>query len=194
MRLTAQAEQRAQATACKGELVIEAWQTPTRQRLDLIDATTGEDKSVEVDWRAAEPLKIVNARPRPCGYLLAASQGEAARRLEMLGVRVERIDSASSWSVERYEVESLSDAKRQDARAAIEDGQPIRAFRVQLRPGRAVVPPGTFYVSLAQSLSPLISAALEPDSQNSYAANRLVEIADDGLMRVLAVPSWKQPR
>jgi hypothetical protein len=47
-----------------------------------------------------------------------------------------------------------------------------------------VVRPGSFYVSLAQPLSPLVSAALEPDSQNSYAANRLLEIGDDRLMRV----------
>jgi len=32
--------------------------------------------------------------------------------------------------------------------------------------------------------SPLVSAALEPDSQNSYAANRLLEIGDDKLLRV----------
>jgi hypothetical protein len=184
MQLTAQAGQRAKAEACHGDLVVEAWQTPMRQRLEFLDAKTGEDKTVDVEWRAAEPLKIANARPRPCGYLLAASETTAVQRLQMLGVRVERIDSAAPWQVERYEILSQTDGQRQDARGAIEDGEAIRAFRVRPRAGRAVVQPGSFYVSLAQPLSPLVSAALEPDSQNSYAANRLLEIGDDRLLRV----------
>jgi hypothetical protein len=184
MQLTAQAGQRAKAEACHGDLVVEAWQTPMRQRLEFLDAKTGEDKTIDVEWRAAEPLKIANARPRPCGYLLAASETTAVQRLQMLGVRVERIDSAAPWQVERYEILSQTDGQRQDARGAIEDGEAIRAFRVRPRAGRAVVQPGSFYVSLAQPLSPLVSAALEPDSQNSYAANRLLEIGDDRLLRV----------
>ncbi|MBN8756396.1 MULTISPECIES: M14 family metallopeptidase [Variovorax] len=188
MQLTAQAAQRARAEACHGDLVVEAWQTTTRQRLDFLDARSGEDKSVDVEWRAADPLKIANARPRPCGYLLAASESVAVQRLQMLGVRVERIDGVAPWQVERYEILSQSDGQRQDARGAIEDGEPIRSFRVRPRAGRAVVQAGSFYVSLAQPLSPLISAALEPDSQNSYAANRLLEIGDDKLLRVPGPP------
>jgi len=184
MQLVAQAGQRAKDEACHGDLVVEAWQTPTRQRLDFLDAKSGEERSIDVDWRSADPLKIANARPRPCGYLLAASEAQAVQRLQMLGVRVERIGNAAPWPVERYEILSQSDGQRQDARGAIEDGEAIRALKVRPRAGRAVVPPGSFYVSLAQPLSPLISAALEPDSQNSYAANRLLDIGGDRLLRV----------
>ena len=186
--LTTQAGQRASAAACHGDLVVEAWQTPTRQRLEFLDARTGEDKAVDVDWRSADTLRIANARPRPCGYLLAASEGQAVQRLQMLGVRVERIDNAAPWSVERYEILSQTDGQRQDGRGVIADGEAIRAFKVRPRTGRAVMPPGSFYVSLAQPLSPLISAALEPDSQNSYAANHLLEIGDDRLLRVPGAP------
>jgi predicted deacylase len=184
LQLAAQAGQRAKAEACHGDLVVEAWQTPMRQRLDFLDAKSGEERAIDVDWRSADSLKIANARPRPCGYLLAASEAQAVQRLQLLGVRVERIDNAVPWPVERYEILSQSDGQRQDARGAIEDGEAIRAFKVRPRTGRAVVRPGSFYVSLAQPLSPLVSAALEPDSQNSYAANRLLEIGDDRLMRV----------
>jgi predicted deacylase len=184
VQLTAQAGQRAKAEACHGDLVVEAWQTPMRQRLDFLDAKSGEERAIDVDWRSADLLKIANARPRPCGYLLAASEVQAVQRLQMLGVRVERIDNAAPWPVERYEILSQTDGQRQDARGAIEDGEAIRAFKVRPRMGRAVVRPGSFYVSLAQPLSPLVSAALEPDSQNGYAANRLLEIGDDRLLRV----------
>jgi hypothetical protein len=48
--------------------------------------------------------------------------------------------------------------------------------------------PGTFYVSLAQPLAPLIMAALEPDSQNSFVANRLLDLSTAELRRVMAKP------
>ena len=40
------------------------------------------------------------------------------------------------------------------------------------------------YVPLDQPLAGLIVAALEPDSQSSYAANRLLDPAGDRLLRV----------
>ena len=42
------------------------------------------------------------------------------------------------------------------------------------RAGGVSLPAGTFYISLAQPLANLVAAALEPDSQNSLAANRQI--------------------
>ena len=64
----------------------------------------------------------------------------------------------------------------------------IRVLKVATRPATQRVPAGSFYVSLAQPLAPLISAALEPDSQNSYAANRLLAIEAGQLRRVMQAP------
>ena len=49
---------------------------------------------------------------------------------------------------------------------------------------------GTFYISLAQPLANLVAAALEPDSQSSLAANRLLPLAADGtLLRAISPPA-----
>ena len=46
-----------------------------------------------------------------------------------------------------------------------------------------------FYISLAQPLANLIAAALEPDSQNSLAANRLLPLTEDRtVLRALTPP------
>ena len=50
------------------------------------------------------------------------------------------------------------------------------------------VEPGTIYVPLDQPLAPLIAAALEPDSQSSWAASRLLDLAGSGLRRVREPP------
>ncbi|HSI57153.1 MAG TPA: M14 family metallocarboxypeptidase [Ideonella sp.] len=193
LALVRQAEADAQAQACRGELVVEARHTPGRQKMVMLDAASGADLPMEVDWRAAEPLQVVRSRPRPCGYLLAAAQAGTLERLRLLGVRLQTVAQASRWQVERYRVTAQDDGKRQDARGAIEDGAPIRVLAVETEAGSDVVGPGAVYVSMAQPLAPMIAAALEPDSQNSYAANRLLEPAQ--LRRVMTPPqpAWFKP-
>ena len=183
---------RAAAQACRGDLVVEARQTATRQTMTFLDAKTGEDRVIEVDWRAADPLEIVRKRARPCGYVLAASETQAVARLKLLGVNVVRVRAAAEWPVERYQVIAERDGRRQDARGAIDDAQGIRVIAVLTVPRKEIVPAGSWYVTLAQPLSPLISAALEPDSQNGYAASKLLAFEHGALLRVMAPPAPDQ--
>jgi hypothetical protein len=179
--------------ACLGELVIDARHSRARQPMVFVDALTGADVSITVDWRAASPLDVQRTRPRPCGYVIAGDQTEAIEHLRMLGARLQPVALAARWNAERYEITAESTSQRQDARGAIDDGGEagIRVLQVQPRPVGYVVPPGSVYVGLDQPLGALIAAALEPDSQNSYAANRLLAIEHDALLRVLARPSPK---
>jgi hypothetical protein len=55
-------------------------------------------------------------------------------------------------------------------------------------PAREPVPVGAWFVDLAQPLGALAAAALEPDSQNSFAASGLVDVAAGHLRRVVARP------
>ena len=48
-------------------------------------------------------------------------------------------------------------------------------------------PAGSYYVSLEQPLANLAIAALEPDTQNSFFANRLLRSLDDAA-RVMSKP------
>lgn len=54
-------------------------------------------------------------------------------------------------------------------------------------------PPGSHCVSLNQPLSALISAALEPDSQNSFVASRLLAFEGGQLRRVVSLPPADTP-
>jgi hypothetical protein len=192
VELVRQAGEHAGAQACRGELVVAARHSAGRQRLTFLDAVTGADLPIEVDWRAATPLQVVRQRPRPCGYLLQANEQEAVSRLQMLGVQVLAVVQASRWELERYIVTAQDDGQRQDARGAIEDAQPIRVLQVRTESASEVIAPGTLYVPLDQALAPLIAAALEPDSQNSYAANRLLDLEASRLRRVMKkpLPEW----
>jgi hypothetical protein len=186
--LVREAEAAQTAQACRGELVIAARHSVGRERLAFLDALTGAERPIEVDWRAAMPLQVVRSRARPCGYLLAPVESQALERLRLLGVRIDPVARAARWEVERYVVTAQDDGQRQDARGAIEDAQPIRLIEVRTEPASEVIAPGTLYVPLDQPLAPLIAAALEPDSQNSYAANRLLDLDAARLRRVMKKP------
>lgn len=176
------------ATACTGTLTVAAEHTPTRRAMTFLDATSGRDRRLVVPWRSADTLRIIRARPRPCGYLVAPTGTEVVERLRGLGVHVAATAGDATWDVERYRVRQATTAARLDARGAIDDGAPIAVLSVARVRRRELVPAGTWFVDLAQPLGSLAAAALEPDSQNSFAASRLIDITDGRLRRVMSAP------
>jgi len=176
------------AAACHGDYVVAAEATRTTHALTFVDIASGDDRVVDVPWRDALDLKVVRARARPCGYLLDPGATDAVAGLRALGVVVERIAGAASVQAERLVVHSSEAGQRADARGAIDDPDQVLRLTVDWRPAAPLdVPPGAFYVSMAQPLANLAAAALEPDSQNSFAANgRLPVTRGMGLVRVMA--------
>jgi len=178
------------AQACRGEAVLEAAATPSEFALEMLDPVTGVDKTVTVAWDSALTLRTVKARARPCGYWLDAEQADAVRRLRALGVQVQQITTRASVRGEVYRETARAGTQRQDVRGALAEAGGAVALKVELQPQPVELRPGSFYVGLDQPLGNLVVAALEPDTQNSYAANRIVTTTD-AVARVLARPSPK---
>ena len=111
------------------------------------------------------------------------------RTLRLLGVQVKPMASARPISVERYEFKSVETGQRQDGRGAIQDQGGIVKAQVELQAQQRRLPAGGWYVSLAQPLAGLVTAALEPESQSSYVAARLIAVPGPGepdrLLRVM---------
>jgi predicted deacylase len=180
------------AQACSGNIAVVVRQTAQRRTLSFLDAKSGEPRDVDVLWRSSHQLELERERARPCGYLIGADQHAAVQRLRALGIEVATLGTSAQqplWAVEDFVVEAEAAGQRQDARGAIADNQDnIRVLRVQTRPGQLVPAPGSYYVTLNQPLAALVSAALEPDSQSSFAANRLLDIDAGRLRRVVQPP------
>ncbi|MPM93485.1 hypothetical protein SDC9_140622 [bioreactor metagenome] len=77
---------------------------------------------------------------------------------------------------------------RPDVRGTVAGGGPIT--RVSVTPTRSSIdiPEGSYYVPLNQPLANIAVAALEPDSQNSYFANNLIDDLGS-IARIMTVPS-----
>ena len=176
--------------ACRGQITVAAGQTPEQRTLTFYDANTGAELKPTVDWRSSLQLRVQRERARPCGYWLAPTETAAVDALRALGVQVKPMRSARSINAERYVFKSVEQGQRQDGRGAIQDAGGIVKTEVALAPARVRVPAGGWTVSLAQPLAGLVTAALEPDSQNSYVAARLIAVPKKGeadrLLRLMA--------
>ena len=176
------------ALACRDQVVIEAEATPTQRDLDFLDPETGADRSIRVDWNSSLTLRNTKVRARPCGYWLSADASAAVERLRQLGIQVMRVAEPGSVLAESYRETAREAGNRQDVIGTIAGGGDI--VRVQVSTLRSAIdaPAGSFYVPLNQPRANLAVAALEPDTQNSYFANHLIQELGQSA-RVMAVPS-----
>lgn len=157
--------------ACKGQAMIEVANTPAQYDLQMLDPTTGADKTITVDWESALALRTLKSRVRPCGYWLSNTSKLAVERLRLHGVKVLQVTQPSAM---------LGDIYREAQ----------GPNRVQLLRSVVDAPVGSYYVPLSQPLANLAIAALEPDTRSSYFANRLVNSLADAA-RVMSEPALK---
>lgn len=176
------------AAACRGTMVVSATTTPTRRELLMLDPVTGADKPLQVDWDSALQLRNVVERSRPCGYWLAAGETQAVERLRALGLKVHTLSAGQTLQAEAWVERARGEMARPDVRGTAADGaQTIRRVVVSLAAREHRAEPGSHFVPLDQPYANLAVAALEPDTQSSYYANRLIE--DLGaVLRVTARP------
>jgi len=182
------------AAAGTGTLVVSGTATPSTHTLDLVDPETGADRAVAVDWRSALDIVPRLVRPRPYAYVLPASETVAARHLVALGATVLRIGAAQDAAGERYRVTRAETRRKDDVRRN-DDDVPSSIVQVATvtEPVRVALRPGDFYVPLDQPLANVIAAALEPDTQSSFAANRLLTLPPGGGDAPAYLPLYRLP-
>lgn len=159
------------ALACTGQAVVRASPVAAQYDLQVLDATTGADKTLTVDWESSLALNRLTVRARPCGYWLSAASNTAVDRLLMHGVKVLQVADAGALLADSFK-------------------SPTAAGAVSLTRGLVDVPRGSYYVPLNQPLGNLVIAALEPDTPFSFLSQRVV--ADlSAVTRVMAPPVVK---
>jgi hypothetical protein len=187
LALRASASEEVAARACRGEAVVLAGQTSTTREVLMLDPESGADKPVRVQWMSSLELRPLKVRARPCGYWLAAEADEAVQRLRSLGVRLQRLAEPVPLEAEAWVEITSVEATRPDVLGRVSERQTARLVQVSLAPRRMPVAAGSWYVPLDQPLANLVLVALEPDTPNSFFANRLLPNLDSAA-RVMAAP------
>ncbi len=174
MKLRTFVDAEVSAKACQGDAIIDADPTPSEYSLHMLDPFSGADKAVIVTWDSALALVPTKLRARPCGYWLAANQTDAVLRLRGLGVQVQQVSEAGILRGENYRETARELTAPSDTTASFADAGGVLTLKVSLVPALLDVSAGSYYVSLEQPLANLVIAALEPDTQNSFTAHRIV--------------------
>lgn len=176
--------------ACKGQMAVEVANTPAQYDLQMLDPMSGADKNVTVDWESALALRTLKSRVRPCGYWLSGSSKAAVERLRLHGVKVLEVLEPSAMLGDIYRETQRPSSSQQGGPGAMANSRSAVRAEVALVRGVIDAPVGSYYVPLSQPLANLAIAALEPDTQSSYWANRLLnDLA--GVARVMSEPSLK---
>ena len=92
-----------------------------------------------------------------------------------------------SLRVERYRETARVAGERRDTLGRVNDEQPLQRVTVVLEAGTLEAAVGSFYVPLNQPLAHLITAALEPDTADSWYAHHLLPRLD-AVQRVMSMP------
>jgi hypothetical protein len=173
--------------ACRGEVVIDAAQTPGQYAYSMIDRDSGEIRRLDVAWESSLQLRVLKSRPRPCGYWLAAAESDAVQRLRLLGIEVQQLDEPAEVRGETYRE---SGRETIAARGAAANAGAATRLRVQTTPALLDLAAGGYYVSLEQPLANLAIAVLEPEAPSSFAANGVIaDVA--GEARILLRPQLR---
>jgi Zinc carboxypeptidase len=185
-------EKETSALACKGQATVEAATTPAQYDLVMLDAASGADKTVTVDWDSALALRTVKARVRPCGYWLSASSKTAVERLRMQGLQVLQVLEQSALLGDIYREISGLTGMRPPVRSSVADANAAPGAKIEVALVRGVIdaPAGSYYIPLNQPLANLAIAALEPDTPSSYFANQLLDGVESAA-RVMTEPLLK---
>lgn len=166
-------DQEITAKACRGDAVVEAEGTPSEYTLAMLDPQTGADKSVDVAWISSLALAPLKQRPRPCGYWLGADQTDAVLRLRALGLQVQQLDEPGALRGEVYAATSRELSAAAEG-AGMADAGGVLRVKVDRLPMLLDVRAGSYYIGLDQPLANLAIAALEPDTESSFLAHRVV--------------------
>lgn len=176
--------------SCKGQAVVEAANTPAQYDLQVLDAASGADKTLTVDWESALALRTLKTRIRPCGYWLSGASKTAVERLRLHGVQVLKVLEPSALLGDIYREKPRAAGAPPATQTGAAGGAPAARTDIALVRGVIDAPAGSFYVPLKQPLANLAIAALEPDTQNSYFSNQLLETLSSAA-RVMSVPELK---
>jgi len=116
-------------------------------------------------------------------------------RLARLGVTVLRVQQDTTVNGERYRITRLQESKKEDVRRNDDDGAGnVVQITTLVEPAPLAIRAGDFYVPMDQPLANVIAAALEPETQSSYAAKRVLSLPPSPSVAVGAfLPLYRLP-
>jgi Zinc carboxypeptidase len=171
---TVLADMRAAESRSTADIVLAHTSPKIAAVLPLIDAVSGQDKTVNVEMLDTRIIAGKEERARPLGFLVPAGRSVTImERLDLIGAKYCTVARDTALPLERYTVIGRTDA---DPRAI----NPERSVSVRVTAARGTAVAGTLFVPLDQPQGARLALALEPDAPGSWTAADLASDAGGG--------------
>lgn len=157
------------AIASKSEAVVESIRKVSKADLPFIDIATNEIINLNMILRNALESEAVLSRKRPTAYILLASEEEAAKKLRILGLKVEALKEEKTLEVETYKVENYRKSMHKY------EGVKRQFIRTEVSSTTHTFPKGSFIVNMNQRNANLAIETLEPEASNSFVSFSVIK-------------------
>ncbi|MGG1574827.1 M14 family metallopeptidase [Fictibacillus sp. NRS-1165] len=132
------------------------------QQLEVVDLAQAKKVNIPIVWEDSTEAYPTLERERPTAYIMPPAYHSIARKLELLGVHVQKLQKPASKSVERYKVTGKK------VSTTLENGHYTNEVTTDVKETVRSFPAGSYVFSMAQPNANFIALALEPESIDSY--------------------------
>nr|WP_259549128.1 M14 family metallopeptidase [Heyndrickxia oleronia] len=140
------------------------------QLLEVIDLAKGERTAIPIDWKDSNEAYATLERERPTAYIMPPAYHDIARKLEILGVKVEKLNKPMKLQIEGFKV---IDNK---VSTTLENGHYTNQVTTEVTTKEQTFPKGSYVFNMSQANANVIAIALEPESIDSYVTFNFIPV------------------
>lgn len=140
------------------------------QTLDVVDLAKGERTAIPIDWEDSTEAYATLERERPTAYIMPPAYHDIARKLQILGVEVKKLDKPVTLSIESYKVTNNK------VSTTLENGHYTKEVTTEISTKNKQFPKGSYVFSMAQANANFIALAFEPESVDSYVTFNFIPV------------------
>ncbi|KAF5248736.1 hypothetical protein FANTH_5806 [Fusarium anthophilum] len=152
------------------DIVITDSYVPENRTFTMVDTRNGSVVQVPIDFQRTTPSIANLTRPRPEAYVIPRTWSDVAERLEILGLKVERINYEFRRTLETLTFQTSV------VEPELYEGTYLNTVTTNSTCREVVLPAGSFYVSTRQQNAALAFIALEPENIDSYVKFNIIPV------------------
>ncbi|KAI1044434.1 hypothetical protein LB505_013426 [Fusarium chuoi] len=152
------------------DIVITDSYVPENRTFTMVDTRNGSVVQVPIDFQRTTPSIANLTRPRPEAYIIPRTWSDVAERLEILGLKVERMNYEFRRTLETLTIESSV------VEPELYEGTYLNTVTTNSTTREVVLPVGSYYVSTRQQNAALAFIALEPENIDSYVKFNIIPV------------------
>ncbi|KAI6765449.1 hypothetical protein HG530_006519 [Fusarium avenaceum] len=152
------------------DIVITDSYVPENRTFTMVDTRNGSVVQAPIDFQRTTPSIANLTRSRPEAYVIPRTWSDVAERLEILGLKVEKLNYEFRRTLDTLTIESST------VDPDLYEGTYLNTVTTNSTSREVVLPVGSYYVSTRQQNAALAFIALEPENIDSYVAFNIIPL------------------